>query len=632
MLQFGVPLLSRRILGPAARHFAVLVTLASMPLARLSAQDSGLIPGLIPEGMSAALDPACFNLLDNGDFQERFDGEDPDRSARVPWWVTRGAAKQVQEAEGCWLLTPVGGGASQPLAAYAPMAQEMRIQGRVRGRGKLELHDGSGEVLSFLVGEPGMEASFELGPEDWEEAFNAPLQPRFELHLSAGDESDPAGAMWTDLQAWIWLPCPDEADLRSMVVECLDHIFEAWLENGRVEGGVFIEKLFDVNTGEPLLGREGEILHLDGGMFPIFPFLLEALRHEHNSAWDEALRGFIQAYVGDCISPNTAFPRRWSTLKGEPIDTKFRELHVDLEFLLDASLHGPADLRAGCLDAAEAMAASILAVGVQPDGAIAASYRASDGAVNLAINPLRRLDVAAQLSRLGIDEREPQRRQAALNAVGVFEFTHYWSGSWHSIDPGFDDDYGHYANRAVVMLDAWPTQSTLQGIVDEGWAHFRPLWRDGLRFGGSVAADQVRCWGLLLRRRNQKGAHLPDLLPLVNSAMRAHFKSQQYRNGAFGDVTFSGFSPKAGIKVGDLPGVPSNLLLGLGHAYAEGTGMDPKRIRAMAATLLHTSNEHYRREHGFLLRQRDSSPAFSQSGGGMRLAGGLLVWLAKLTP
>jgi hypothetical protein len=111
--------------------------------------------------------------------------------------------------------------------------------------------------------------------------------------------------------------------------------------------------------------------------------------------------------------------------------------------------------------------------------------------------------------------------------------------------------------------------------------------------------------------------------------MRAHFKAQQYRNGAFGDVTFLAFDPKTGIQVGDLPGAPANLLLGLALCYGEPDTLDKARVRAMAATLLITSDEHYRRDYGYLLGQRETLH-FNSAGGGLRLCPALITWLRRL--
>jgi hypothetical protein len=179
------------------------------------------------------------------------------------------------------------------------------------------------------------------------------------------------------------------------------------------------------------------------------------------------------------------------------------------------------------------------------------------------------------------------------------------------------------------MLAAFPDDSGMGALVDEGWAHYRDMWRDGLRMGGSVAADQVRCWKLMLQRVDQKPTMGGELRPLLSAAMRAHFKAQQYDNGAFGDVTFSDFDPKEGIQVGDLPGVPANLLEGLALCYGEPDTLSEERVRAMAATLLLTSDEHYRRDYGYLLGEREES-GFNHAGGGIRLCPALITWLKRL--
>jgi hypothetical protein len=345
------------------------------------------------------------------------------------------------------------------------------------------------------------------------------------------------------------------------------------------------------------------------------------------------LESFLAAYLDHCLDETTHLPRRWVPGEQRPDGNRYREIAADLEFLIDASQVRaeilPQELRSRALTAAHAMGLAILERGVLPDGTLVASYRANDGAVNLATNPLRRLDVPAQLARLGALVGDDSMEHAARNALAAFEFTHHWPGDWHDVDPGFDDDFGHYGARAVTMLAAFPDDAGMGALVDEGWAHYRDMWRDGLRMGGSVAADQVRCWKLMLQRADQKPTLEGELRPLLSAAMRAHFKAQQYRNGAFGDVTFLDFDPKTGIQVGDLPGAPANLLLGLALCYGEPDTLPEDRVRAMAATLLLTSDVHYRRDYGYLLGQRETLH-FNSAGGGLRLCPALIMWLKRL--
>jgi hypothetical protein len=573
---------------------------------------------------------SVFGLVDNGDMREAYEGPDARRQQLIPWWRLQGEARVMAVDGGVLLETPVGSRASQPISAYGPLAANIRVVGVVHGVGRVELRDGAGGLFAREVGAPGVREEFAILGREIEVDLGRKLQPRLVLSVGPAGETP---ARWGDLQAWVPLPCPSETVLRAAVVERLQHIFGAWLELGRPPGGVFIQRSFDVVTGDPLRAEGGEIFEFPGGFFPLFSFLLAALEYEDDPVWRAAFESFLESYLEHCLDETTHLPRRWVSAEQRADGNRFREIAADLEFLIDVSEVPdgtlPQALKARAFDAALAMGGAILERGILPDGTVVASYRAVDGAVNLSTNPLRRLDVPAQLARLGALAGNAVMEDAARNALAAFEFTHHWPGNWHDVDPGFDDDFGHYGARAVTMLSAFPDDAGMGALVDEGWAHYRDMWGDCLRMGGSVAADQIRCWKLMLQRVSQKPELGPELRPLLSAAMRAHFKAQQYRNGAFGDVTFLDFDPKTGIQVGDLPGAPANLLLGLGLCYGEPDTLEEDRVRAMAATLLITSDEHYRREYGYLLGQRETLH-FNSAGGGLRLCPALITWLRRL--
>ncbi len=587
-------------------------------------------------GAAPAQDPlplartvASFDLLDNGDLREAYEGADPVRQRKIPWWRIQGEARVVTEADAPWLETGPGSSATQPLPAYGPLISGLRISGVVHGVGRVELRDGAGGLFERTVGSPDGREEFLVLGADVERDLGRAIQPRLVLGLSAEGE---APVRWAELQARVPLPCPSEVELRAAVVERLTHIFGAWLDRGRQPGSPFRDRKFDVITGQQTLQGNGKVHELPGAYFPLFSYLLGALEWEENPAWRSAFESFLAAYLDHCLDETTHLPRRWVASKQRADGNQFREIAKDLEFLIDASQVPagtlPQDLRSRALSAAHAMGRAVLERGILPDGTVAASYRATDGAVTLATNPLRRLDVPAQLARLGALVGDDAMEQAVRNALAAFEFYHHWPGNWHDVDPGFDDDFGIYGARAVTMLAAFPDDSGMGALVDEGWAHYRGMWRDGLRMGGSVAADQVRCWKLMLQRAGQKPTLENELRPLLSAAMRAHFKAQQKRNGAFGDVTFMGFDLVT-VEVGDLPGVPANLLEGLALCYGEPDTLSDERVRAMAATLLLTSDEHYRRDYGYLLGQREKS-GFNDAGGGLRLCPALITWLKRL--
>ena len=275
------------------------------------------------------------------------------------------------------------------------------------------------------------------------------------------------------------------------------------------------------------------------------------------------------------------------------------------------------------------MGETILEVGVLPDGNVAAKYRPRDAAVTLDALPLRRLDTPAQLARLGAATGDPRFVEVARNALAEFEFTHHWPGNWEHIDPGFDDDFGTYGARAVIMLGAYPDDPAFRGLVRGGLEYFAPRWQDALRFGGTIAADQVRCWRLLLEYAEHDPSSLDELRTLVPAALRQHLKGTQYKNGAWGDVTAAHFDPKTGIQVGDLPGTPSNLLQGIALCHDPRLDLDLNEVRALYRAVLRSTEAQYAREFGYLLTEREQAGQ-NMAGGGMRLLNGLTVMLRRL--
>lgn len=604
--------------------------LAGIAVAQLAAALPSAARSQEPPPPDISAPRRAFELLDGGDFRQSYGGPDRERGALVPWWRTLelrddgelhpGTLERVEVDGAWWLVTGPGQEARQPVAAYGPFLGELVLSGRVRGRGALSILDGADGVARFEVGGDGA-TDFAITGAELAAALGRPARPRLVFALTAAERG--GSAQWTGLSARVVLPCPDEATLRADVVARLDEVLSTWLELGRDPSSSFVVFRFDVVTGERLVGS-------DGGLFPVFTFLLEALEHEDRPTWRAELERFLEEYLTRGLHRDTGLPLRWDVLGDRPLEGRFREPGVDLAFLLDVADAGPEPFRERALAAARRMGETLLARGVAPDGVVAAKYRTSDGAPSLATSPLRRLDVPAQLARLGARTGDGRFTRAARNALAALEYTHHWPGTWRGIDPGFDDDFGHYGARAVTMLADHPDDAAFRALVETGWRVYDPLWRDALRFGGTVATDQVRCWRLLIDYAPLAPGIRPTLSERLRSAARTHFKSQQYKSGAWGDVTFVGFDPKTGIQVGDLPGAPANLLQGLGMIYDGDLGLRTDEVRAMFATLLLTSDEHYRRPYGYLLGPREL-PGPNPSGGGLRLCPGLIELLAHLS-
>lgn len=572
-----------------------------------------------------AQDSLRVQLLDNGDFREPRSSARDGRARRVPWWLGEGGELELLEAEGvAWLRTAGGARARQPVAGFAPLAEGLVVRGRVRGAGRLALLDGAGGRAELELGSAAAQGErFEIGPQRWRELLGRAPLPRFVLELSA---STGAGADWSELEVLVPLPAPSAAELRAEIVEQLDWTFRLWGERGLDREGPratgFFCHAFDCVSGE-------RIATLPGGPSVLVEELLSAVALHADERWSAALERFLADYLELGFHPITGLPRRWDALLDQPLDERFVEVAADLRFLLDVHERGPERFRAGALQAARRLGEAVLARGVLPDGQVAAKYRPSDGALSLDVAPLRRLDVPAQLARLGAILRDERLTAAARNALAELEYAHHWPGTWDAIDPGFDDDLGHYGRRAMTMLQSHPEERAFANLVDSGWRHYAPLWRDALRFGGSIAADQVRCWELFASWARHDPTVRAELRPLLRGAARAHFKGEQYPGGAFGDVTFFRFDPRTQLAVGDLPGTPSNLLWGLALAYDASLELDLPELRAMYASVLRSSAQHYRRPYGYLLTQRELAGT-NRGGGELRLLVGLVEMLRRL--
>ena len=578
-------------------------------------------------------------LLDNGDFAERVDPESG-ASELLPWWDADYGAKQVVVEDGVsWLGTLGDVRARQPVAAYAPLAGGVRVEGRLRGPGQLSIRDGEGRVarISLDGGEGPEGRPFEVRLQDLAlraetlraaglrldgdlAAFEHPV-PRLTVELAS--ESREQVAYWTELEVWVPLPCPDESALRDEVVALLDEVFSLWREHVIDPETGFACYVHDVVTGERLAVREGILS-------PAFEVLFRALACHEDPEWRELLEHFLESWFTRCFHPDTGLPRAWSLAENAGRDDKPLEIHSTLDFLLELSLHGPPRWRTEAGERLRAIGEHVLARGAMPDGQVAAGYVPATGAPVLGYSPLRRFDVPAPLARLGALDGDDRYLDLARDAVGEFEYTWLWPGTWQAIDPGFDDDYGHYAERALTMTRAWPEESSLRRVVRGGYDYYAPLWRDALRLGGNIAADQVRGWTIFAGLAALEPELLPEVRALLSSAQRVHFKGEQYENGAWGDVTIFGFDPKAGLQVGDLPGMPQNLLQGLASNYSAELGLRDDETRAMFTAVLRSSREQYEQPHGFLVTRaaRDGS---NPGGGSFRLAVPLADMLEALS-
>jgi hypothetical protein len=589
---------------------AGLVCLASLALhARATAQD-------------AAERALVLDMLDNGAGTQRNDAPEGDaRSALVPWWIASGTPRSRAAAREGLELAP-GAELSQPIAAFAPLAERLIIRGRVEGHGILRLTDGRGDSIEMDV----QGQSFEWSAAEFSSRFGHAPMPRFMLQISAPSNSK--GAIFHDLRALVSWPCPEEAALAAELRGMCDGVIRTWLERGSDRDGqrmtAFMTTRFDAVTGQKIDSGAS-------GIHPLFECLLDACAISDRPEWNAALEGFLNDFFELGFHPETALPRDWDGQLDLPQDAKPIEVGRYMAFLIDLSERGPQAFRERALKQVEAMAATILAHGQLPDGSLAVKYVPADASPSLDVPLLRRLDVAAQFARLSKLNGDARLVDAARVALAALEFTHFWAGTWSTIDPDFDDSYGHWGSRAATMLAAFPEDLEFRRFNAQAFAHFAPIWRDALRFGGSMASDQNRCWELLERYARVEPSIREPLDQLMRDSIRAHLKGRQYANGSWGDSTFVGFSPRAALNIGDLTGYPANMLSGLAVACRKGSSLRNDETRALFTAVLRSSETFYRRKYGLLLR-REEATGSNVAGADLRFLAAAVEMLEELPP
>lgn len=544
-------------------------------------------------------EPVCLvPVLRNGDFAESGNPE----IAGIPWWKAAGeGGKVVAGAEPELELRGAGNGVSQYVPAYAPWIDGVVLRGRVRGHGELVV-DAGGTAAQTFMGELELAHDFEVVLRDATQ-LGGNVRPRVRIQLNgATDAGAPLRSYWSRLEVLAPLPCPSEEALRAevsaLLVRFFDTLSAACLDDQGPRPTPFLTFDFDADTGARLLPPFAQT-----GYQTWNELLLRAWRAAPSPEWEAELVRFVEAYLELCLHPETGLERRWDPVRDAPVDGEPVEIRRGLAFLLDLYDGGPEALRPRALAAAERMGRTILARGVLPDGEVAASYRPSDGEPFFGVAQLRRLDVPAELARLAARTQDAElaarARHAAEEAVLTLAYDHFWPGSWASIDPGFDDNYGHYGARATAMWAAHPGDEVFSALALSGFRRYAPLWLDATRYGGNVATDQVRCWEIALDIAALAPENGSEVARLLDAAAHAHFQGEQLPGGAWIDTTVRAFAP-AFLPVGDTGGVPQNLLEGLALVYgARDLGLATDAARARYAAVLRTTVAEFGRAHGF---------------------------------
>ncbi|MEO0652888.1 MAG: hypothetical protein AAFZ65_19595, partial [Planctomycetota bacterium] len=364
---------------------------------------------------------------------------------------------------------------------------------------------------------------------------------------------------------------------------------------------------------------------------PLFGQLLDAWAAAPRADWEAALEAYLVDFLELGLHPETGLPRFYDPIADEPLDDEPIEIRVHFEFLLDAAEFGPEATREACRAAALRIGEQVLASGVLPDGGICPRYRPSDGEAQPGTVPIRRLDVPAALARLGALAGDERFRGAAVEAVRELAYDHYWPGTWDRIDPGFDDNFGHYGERATAMWAAWPEEAAFAQLARSGIERYLPLWRDALRFGGNIAADQVRCWRIAVELAHLDPTLAPRVAECLDDAVWVHFTGEQSPGGDWIDVTVVGHDPQR-LPVGDTAGVPQNLLEGLAVATDEALGLDARDLRARFTAVMRTTLQSFGGAHGLIATTRRAQGVGSANPalGSLRFHPGLIEMLGRL--
>jgi hypothetical protein len=516
-------------------------------------------------------------------------------AGRVPWWAAD-EGRMPGPAPAGGVLLEEGQRIWQPLAMYAPLASELVLTGSFAGEAVLRvIEDGAVVLERGWSGPLDEERAFRVEGSELERALGRPPMPRLVVELSATGP-----ARWIEARARVALPAPTSEELHAELLEHLDGIVATWIERagdryGRRETA-FYARDFDARTGEAM-GTPRASMH------PVHPLFTDVVwplvEAGEGGVWAERLDRYIEDLLEYGIHPETGLPRYWRPEADRPDDDRPVQVARPLAFLIDVAERGPERWREPAREAALRVGEAVLATGLFPSGAIATTYRPSDGHAIQDAPHLARLHVPAQLARLAALSGDERYAAAARDALLEVDYAIHWSGNWVAIDPGFDDTFGNHGARAVIMARALPGERAFRAFLLDAVRHYAPIWRDTLRFGGNVAADQVRCWRIYADTAELE----PELAPLadrlIEAASRSHFKGGQREGGAWIDVTIVGFDPR-NLPVGDLGGLPQNLLEGLVVAYAAAEGELREDQRARYTAVMRSTVETYGADFGFL--------------------------------
>ena len=526
----------------------------------------------------------------------------------IPFWeVISGEPFVVRDDGRAVLVLPPGSAVEQPVAGPPDAAVVVRAVAGGALTAGVRASDDSLRTQDHVSDEP----------TDLAWIVEEPGPPRWSLVLACADTAEREARVEL-AEAFVRLPAIEEAAYARSIEAELERGFATWLGASLDRSGpretAFVAHLVDADTGGPMGAPAAAV-----SLHPLYTQLHEGWRLTGNADWEAALVRFAEDFLNLGLHPETGLPRSWDPVRDVPLDGLGVEIRPHLAFLLDLHEHGPAGpaddpLPERALAAAARIGAAVLARGVLPDGSVSAKYVPATGAPDTATVELRRLDVPSQLARLAARTGDERLLEAAREAVLAFEYGRYWPGTWDRIDPGFDDEYGHYGARAVVAWRAFPNEASFREVALSGLETYAPLWRAALGHGGNVAADQVRCWRIAARCAELEPAWESEVAELLDLAAHVHWTGQQNRAGEWIDTTIVRFDPQ-NLPVGDTLGVPQNLLEGLGHLARRQRGAERAATLARFAAVHARTKAVFGAPHGLL-----AGPA-----GGRAATGTLLV-------
>ncbi|MEO0649327.1 MAG: hypothetical protein AAFZ65_01450 [Planctomycetota bacterium] len=566
------------------------------------------------------------DLVRGGDFARPvFAPAQAELGTGVAWWRSGGGqaiTRQVEDpaSDGRILQLAPGASVEQVLVASPEALARGVLELRFLGPLQLVLTDANGGRIERFVQGPVARLELAALTGGAPDAVRPPV--RLTLTASPGEVCS-----LDSIALRVPLPLPTRDELRAEIVERIDWTIETLLEHRTDKHGERHSSLLttdiDVVTGE-VLGTQF------GWVSAFSELLLRAWRHAPRDAWEALLVRHVEELLELCLHPDTGLPVYWDPVADRQLATTPVEIARAFEFLLDCAEFGPPAIRERARAAALRIGESVLEHGVLSNGQILVKYVPATAVGTSKLPRIRALDVAGRLARLGalVDDRRFVR--AAEAALDDFEYLHRWAGHWYEIDPGFDDDFGNWGGRIATMLEADPSLPAAQRLLGTGVDHYLEHWEPALLHGALIAADQVRGWEVLIRA----AALDPDLRPRLDqrldAAVHAHLVGQFSQQGIWVDLSHQLWQPRGALEVGDVPGIPGNLLTGLGLCAEADLGLSQEELRAWFQLVLRTTYGHYGRPYGCLPTPIESR-AGNPSGAALRLALAQTEMLAALS-